>query len=385
MRTAIPLRFEAPIPVRSTASMIEPGVFGIRRPVLLLPQGIDERLTPEQLDAIVAHELCHVRRRDNLTSAIHMVVEAIFWFHPLVWWLGARLVEERERACDEEVVRLGNPPHVYAEGILTVCKFYLESPLVCVSGVTGSNLRRRIESIMAHRGTQGLTFAKKLLLTAAGVAAIALPIAAGALNPQVAPVTRASRQVRMALQSNGRFVANGATARQLIQRAYQLKDFQILGGPEWIGTEPLEIDAQVPGAVDNPRKMQASLQKLLADRFHLEFRRETSIQPAYSLLIANNGLQLTASSALGDRQIRATTGLIEGKGMTLGMLVNQLSGQVGRVVIDRTGLTGAYDGTLSYAPGNLFAALEQQFGLRLEASQAPVEQITITKIDRLSK
>jgi beta-lactamase regulating signal transducer with metallopeptidase domain len=93
------------------------------------------------------------------------------------------MVEERERACDEEVVRLGNPPHVYAEGILTVCKFYLESPLVCVSGVTGSNLRRRIESIMAHRGTQGLTLAKKLLLIAAGIAAVALPIAAGVLYP----------------------------------------------------------------------------------------------------------------------------------------------------------------------------------------------------------
>jgi uncharacterized protein (TIGR03435 family) len=385
MDTSSPLPLEAPIPVRSTASAIEPGVFGIRRPVLLLPHGIDDRLTPEQLDAIVAHELCHVRRRDNLTSAIHMAVEAIFWFHPLVWWLGARMVEERERACDEEVVCLGNPPHVYAEGILTVCKFYLESPLVCVSGVTGSNLRRRIESIMSHRGTQGLTLAKKILLATAGVSAIALPIAAGALNPQVTPVTRASRQVRMAVLSNGRFVANGATARQLIQRAYQLKDFQILGGPEWIDTEPLEIDVPVPAAVDSPRKMQAVLQQLLADRFHLEFRRETPILPAYSLLLANSGLKLTASAALDDRQIRVTPGLIEGQGMTLGMLANQLSGQLGRVVIDRTGLTGAYDGTLSYAPGGLLTALEQQFGLRLEASQAPVEQIIITKIDRLSK
>src|SRR6185295_8471868 len=109
------------------------------------------------------------------------------------------------------------------------------------------------------------------------------------LNPQVPPVLRASRQVRMGVLSDGRFVANGATARQLIQRAYQLKDFQILGGPEWIATEPLEIDVPVPAAVGNPRKMQALLQQLLADRFHLEFRRETPTQPTYSLLIANSG------------------------------------------------------------------------------------------------
>jgi uncharacterized protein (TIGR03435 family) len=80
-----------------------------------------------------------------------------------------------------------------------------------------------------------------------------------------------------------------------------------------------------------------------------------------------------------------TPGLIEGQGMTLGMLANQLSGQLGRVVIDRTGLTGGYDGTLSYAPGGLFSALQDQLGLKLEASQAPVEQMMITRIEKPSE
>jgi hypothetical protein len=53
------------------------------------------------MEAMLAHELCHVRRRDNLVAAMHMMVEAVFWFHPLVWWIGVRLMEERERACDE--------------------------------------------------------------------------------------------------------------------------------------------------------------------------------------------------------------------------------------------------------------------------------------------
>ena len=98
---------------------------GIFKPVLLLPEGIAERLTPAQLEAILAHELRHVQRRDNLTAAIHMLVETIFWFHPLVWWIRARLMEERERACDEGVLRLGSEPQVYAESILKVCEFYL--------------------------------------------------------------------------------------------------------------------------------------------------------------------------------------------------------------------------------------------------------------------
>jgi bla regulator protein BlaR1 len=62
-----------------------------------------------------------------------MGVDAVFLFHPLVWWLGARLLDERERACDEEVLRRGSQAEDYAEGILNVCELYLQSPLKCVA------------------------------------------------------------------------------------------------------------------------------------------------------------------------------------------------------------------------------------------------------------
>jgi beta-lactamase regulating signal transducer with metallopeptidase domain len=137
-------------------SALEPGILGVFRPALLLPAGISDKLTDAQLESIIAHELCHVRRRDNLAAALHMLVEAIFWFYPLVWWMGARLVDERERACDEEVLRLGADPHAYAESILKVCKFYLESPLFCAAGVTGSNLKKRIEAIMSNHIARNL-------------------------------------------------------------------------------------------------------------------------------------------------------------------------------------------------------------------------------------
>jgi beta-lactamase regulating signal transducer with metallopeptidase domain len=94
-RAAKLLPMREPLPVLSSAAMIEPGVFGLFRPVLLLPEGIMDNLTPEQFDAVLAHELCHARYRDNLTAALHMCVETIFWFHPLVWWIGAKLIEER--------------------------------------------------------------------------------------------------------------------------------------------------------------------------------------------------------------------------------------------------------------------------------------------------
>jgi hypothetical protein len=80
VRAASPVQLELPIRAMFFPSLLEPGVFGVFRPVLLLPEGIFDRLTPAQLEAVIAHELCHVRRRDNLIAAIHMFVETLFWF-----------------------------------------------------------------------------------------------------------------------------------------------------------------------------------------------------------------------------------------------------------------------------------------------------------------
>jgi protein involved in polysaccharide export with SLBB domain len=179
VRMSEPLQTSASVEIRSSPGFLEPGVVGFLRPVLLLPGGIADRLTPSQLDAVIAHELCHVRRRDNFFASIHMIVEAVFWFHPVVWWIGARLVEERERACDEAVLTMGREPRTYADAILNVCKLYVESPIVCVSGVTGANLKRRIEAIMINRTGQALGRAKKFLLAAGGIAALAGPVAVG--------------------------------------------------------------------------------------------------------------------------------------------------------------------------------------------------------------
>jgi uncharacterized protein (TIGR03435 family) len=158
---------------------MEPGVFGVWHAVLAWPAGISERLDDAHLEAIVAHEVWHVRRRDNLTAALHMLVEAAFWFHPLVWWLGGRLIAERERACDEEVLRLGGRAQAYAEGILKVCAFCVESPLECVAGVTGADLKQRVAEIMSGSVACKLTLARKLLLAVAALGAVAVPVLLG--------------------------------------------------------------------------------------------------------------------------------------------------------------------------------------------------------------
>jgi beta-lactamase regulating signal transducer with metallopeptidase domain len=179
VRLATPSTVAAPIPVLSSASLHEPGVVGIRRPVLLLPDQLTAQLEDRQLRAVLEHELCHVRRRDNLTSALHMIVEAAFWFHPLVWWVGARLIREREHACDEAVLRSGHEAQTYAEGILKVCRHYVASTLPCVSGVSGADLQTRLESIMKNETIVGLSRAKSLVLGVAASAIFAAPVIVG--------------------------------------------------------------------------------------------------------------------------------------------------------------------------------------------------------------
>ncbi len=180
VRTSKPwTTLHARVPIRSSPVLLEPGVVGVWRSVLLLPAGIEGRLTALQLEAVLAHEACHVRRRDNLTAAIHMLVEAVFWFHPLVWWIGARLENERERACDEHVLETLGDPQTYAEGILNVCKLYVESPLACVPGVTGSHVKKRIEDIMINRVGLELNVARKAVLTVVAAGALVTPVVVG--------------------------------------------------------------------------------------------------------------------------------------------------------------------------------------------------------------
>jgi len=179
LRDAVMVRVDAPIAVKFSSSRLEPGLVGILRPVILLPQGIEQQLSAVELKAVLAHELCHWRRHDNLLAAIHMLVEALFWFFPLVWWLGARLNAERERACDESVLAQGNDPQLYAEGILKVCRAYLQSPLACVAGVSGAGLKQRIDQIMENRLIPRLNAMRKLVLSASAGLVLVPPLLLG--------------------------------------------------------------------------------------------------------------------------------------------------------------------------------------------------------------
>jgi beta-lactamase regulating signal transducer with metallopeptidase domain len=182
VRSARRLDWRGPMPVLAAPSLVEPGLVGLWRPVLLVPETLPEALSRPEIDALIEHEACHLRRRDNLTATLHMLVEALFWFHPLTWWIGARLIEERERACDEAVVKAGHDRAAYARSLVEICRLFLQSPLDCVAGASGSNLKTRVEAIMTAPPTSPLSRSRKALLLAAGVCAVATPVTAGLLT-----------------------------------------------------------------------------------------------------------------------------------------------------------------------------------------------------------
>jgi uncharacterized protein (TIGR03435 family) len=446
-------RFSRLALVLSDTSM-EPGVFGILRPVLLWPRAITDRLSDAQIEAVLAHELAHVRRHDNLAATVQMAVQAVFWFHPLVWWLGVRLIEERERACDEDVIRQGSEPHVYAQSILRTCELYVEAPLACVAGVTGADLKKRIEQIMRSEAGAALDGWRKALLAASAAAAIAGPLVIGVLSApslraQAAdiPATDATFEV-VSIKPNksgpgpggfhflpsGQFVATNFTLPMLISSAYggplqPLLPGQLAGGPDWIDSERFDVlakaEAGLPQGPNSP--LPQMLKNMLADRFKLVVRTEARERPIFALVMARSdgriGRQITPAKIdcsagrgrgappvplkPGERPacgIRFLRGNISAGGVTMAQFANALSRIAGRIVVDRTGLSGGFDLDLQWTPDgptpavapdprfpqppvdpdgpSLFTAVPEQLGLKLEAQEGLVDVHVIDHAER---
>jgi uncharacterized protein (TIGR03435 family) len=320
--------------IRKSSALLSPSVVGWLRPVLLLPEDIETRLSRTQFEAVLAHEFCHIRSRDNLFSAIHMFVEAIFWFHPIVWFIGARLVDERERACDEEVLRLGNDPSEYAEGILNVYRAYAESSCRMTAGITGAALKKRIRGILQGSGRE-LNVTNKVALAATGMIALTLPIGAGMLRGSQSPFRPFNTpqwetvSVKPCAQVGGRgslvtapsnvaptprgnwfpgrlHFANCRTIESLVRFAYllygegqhnnpmsyALRSSSVRGIPAELKSDGYEINAKAEGTPSGDMMQGPMLQTILEDRFKLRLHRETVDIPVYELTVAKGGPKL---------------------------------------------------------------------------------------------
>jgi uncharacterized protein (TIGR03435 family) len=212
----------------------------------------------------------------------------------------------------------------------------------------------------------------------------------------------------------GELTVKNETLPMMIQHAYQIEFDQIHGGPDWLNTERYDVRAKVDkSALDDSKnfgqgqgdpEQRRMLQALLADRFKLAVHRETGAIPVYDLVLAENGPKLQQSLP-GDaeaqgRVIQAGSGHISGREVPIATLASLLSDQLGRSVIDKTGLANHYDVTLQWPvsgdrePGVenssatessrevIFAAVAEQLGLKLEPHEVPMEILVIDHVER---
>lgn len=199
--------------------------------------------------------------------------------------------------------------------------------------------------------------------------------------------------------SGGRFTVTNGSLKTLIRNAYGILSFQLAGEPGWLDTEMYDIAAATGGSEPiSPERLKLLLQSLLAERFQLKVHWETREAPVYALTIDKNGPKFQENSGGGgdtgvNTSKREGKGRMKGTGQPISILASNLGNQLGRIVLDRTGLQGLYDWLLEWdletmpdsSGPSLFTALKEQLGLNLKAIKGPMEMLVIDHAERPSE
>jgi uncharacterized protein (TIGR03435 family) len=193
------------------------------------------------------------------------------------------------------------------------------------------------------------------------------------------------------------FTATNVSLKLLISRAYGIAEAQIEGGPDWIDTEKYDVAARADTPSEMSREeLRPCLQALLAERFRLRIHRETKQGAVFALVVAKNGPKFKEHVGAGSSGIGASSDsgktVITGTKTTSARLAEYLSGQAGRPIIDNTGLMGEYDFRVEWATDevsassgpSIFTALQEQLGLKLEATRGPIEMIVVDRAEKAS-
>ena len=155
VRIAKQLGIMRKVTVRISSRVNVPIAFGILKPIVLLPVYVLSELTPEQVDLILAHELAHIRRRDFLANALQTMIESVFFYHPVTWWISRAVRIEREHCCDDLAMTTHGGDRIeYARTLLAIDEQRACSPVLAMAAsgksVRGSSLRNRIHRIIGH-------------------------------------------------------------------------------------------------------------------------------------------------------------------------------------------------------------------------------------------
>jgi uncharacterized protein (TIGR03435 family) len=422
-----------------------PMTCGWMRPAIAMPADAPNWPAPDVRRALL-HELEHVQRQDWPVHILARLTSSLYWFHPLAWIAWRQLSLDSERACDDAVVT--QTEHTaYAEQLVSLARRLSKgraAPLLSMAD--RCTLSMRVASILSTtvaRGRVGTLAAALVLTGAAALAAAIAPVKAIGAQPrerdaltiptstagptfEVASVKPNEADDRLRVNDwqpvTGRLVLRNLTPKVVLTFAYAnsptmfLPDDRLLGVPEWADKERFTIEA-IAGHPVTAAEMQRMLRRVLVDRFGLRVHLEQREQMAYRLVRARPDRGLgpnlhlhpadegkckasrrprDGSEAWGPHELICTT---------IDLLALELSERLGRPVLNQTGLTGLYDGILSYAPSaeelaviyqltpselppaaqtgpSLTTALREQLGLRLESTRAAIDVLVVDGLVR---
>lgn len=151
------------------ASERGPGVLGVFSPMVILPRGLEATLAPTELESVLIHEFVHLRRRDNLWSALQAFFVSLFWFHPVVWLLNRRLGIETEQSCDERVLEITGDPDTYAGGIVKAVRHALGVAQPGLVGAVTPPVVTRIKNIFSHGARRDRPLVRGAVLAGGGL------------------------------------------------------------------------------------------------------------------------------------------------------------------------------------------------------------------------
>jgi beta-lactamase regulating signal transducer with metallopeptidase domain len=189
---------------------IVPAVFGVVRPTILLPQTLLDSDKATDLDAVLAHELIHIRRRDALAARLQLIAQAVWWFHPLVWWANREARHERERCCDEAVVAgLDCAPIRYAATLVAVAELAARARRIPAVAMIGP--RQTTASRLEHITRRSQQFRKRTpLASLVGVVLLSAAVLPGAaLVPRTAWLTASESAAQKPASSNATLAIAG--------------------------------------------------------------------------------------------------------------------------------------------------------------------------------
>jgi uncharacterized protein (TIGR03435 family) len=393
-----------------SGDIASPMAVGFARPAVILPASLLDELSEPEREHVLLHEMAHLAGYDDWSNLAMRLLGAALALHPIAIWILRRIEREREMVCDDWVVARTSDARPYAATLARLFELrWSRRSEALAPGLfgRGTSVGNRIESLL-RRGRKFSPRVSEIDVTA-GLLALGILLLGSALVPRwislaqqnpaisfevasIHPNASGSPDSVVNLPDTGRLSATNATLEALIRAAWVIQNMQIIGGPKWIDADRFDIEAKTSRPIrdsdDGPL-----LQNLLAERFHLKVHQESRNLPAYALRVTKNGRKFpehkgdtgSIHTSRGAEKISVTA-----ERFTMSQLAGILGRQVGRVVQDKTGLRGYYDFSLEWDPGqtpdsqtpSIFSALEEQLGLKLEASRGSVPVLVIDHAEK---